>query len=196
MIGAGSGKRRQPQRRGSATATLMATVAVASGFILSLAAVALATGTVTISSASNSTLGKQIAVNAQGRTLYALGGESKSHLICTSAECLKFWPPVRVSSKSTKLKDGTGVHGKLGIIKRSGGILQMTLRGMPLYRFAGDKAKGEANGEGIVFPGGHVWHAVTAAASGASNTTPMSGAQTPAPSPTPAPTPKYHGPAY
>jgi predicted lipoprotein with Yx(FWY)xxD motif len=191
MIGSTSRKRRQSQRA-SARAMLTATVAAACAFMLSLVGVALATGTVTIGSASNSTLGKRVAVNAQGRTLYALGGETRTHLICTSAECLKFWPPVRVSSRSTKLKHGSGVHGKLGVIKRSGGILQMTLRGLPLYRFAGDKGKGEANGEGIVFPGGHVWHAVSAA-SGATNTTPISGPQTPAPSPTPAPTP---GPAY
>jgi predicted lipoprotein with Yx(FWY)xxD motif len=176
---------------------LTATAAVASAFVLSLVGVALASGTVTIGSASNSRLGKRVAVNAQGRTLYALGGESKTHLICTSAECLKFWPPVRVSSRSTKLRDGSGVHGKLGILKRPGGILQVTLRGLPLYRFAGDKAKGETNGEGIVFPGGHVWHAVTAAASGATNTTPMTGPQTPAaPSPTPPPAPTYPSPGY
>jgi predicted lipoprotein with Yx(FWY)xxD motif len=181
---------------GGTRAMLTATVAVASVFVLSLVGVALATGSVTIGSASNSRLGKRVAVNAQGRTLYALGGESKTHLICTSAECLKFWPPVRVSSRSTKLKDGSGVHGKLGVIKRAGGILQVTLRGLPLYRFAGDKAKGEVNGEGIVFPGGHVWHAVTAAPSGATNTTPMSGPQTPATSPTPPPAPTYPSPGY
>jgi predicted lipoprotein with Yx(FWY)xxD motif len=192
MTGVGSRKSRQSQRHGRGRATVAA-IAVAGALVLPLVGVALAAATVTIGSASNSTLGKRVAVNAQGRTLYALGGESRTHLICTSAECLKFWPPVTVSSKSTKLKDGSGVRGKLGVIKRSGGILQVTLRGLPIYRFSGDKAKGQANGEGIVFPGGHVWHAVGATASGASNTPPMGSS---APSPTPAPTPAYPGPAY
>jgi predicted lipoprotein with Yx(FWY)xxD motif len=138
-------------------------------------------------------------VNSQGRTLYALSGESKSHQFCTSAECLKFWPPLRVSSRSTKLKAGSGVHGKLSVITRAGGILQVTLRGLPLYRFSGDKAKGEANGEGLTLPGGHVWHAVTAA-SGASPGTPAmspspSSAPTPSPSP-PSPSPNYRSPGY
>ena len=75
--------------------------------------------TLTISSAASPQLGKQVAVNPQGRTLYTLSGESRTHQICTSAECLKFWPPLRVSSRSTKLKAGSGVHGKLGIISRS-----------------------------------------------------------------------------
>lgn len=48
--------------------------------------------------------------------------------------------------------------------------------GMPLYRFAGDGAKGQANGEGIQSVGG-TWHVVTAKAS--------SGASAPAPAPAP-----------
>jgi predicted lipoprotein with Yx(FWY)xxD motif len=176
------------------TAMLTAAVAAVSGLALSFVAVAIASATLTISSASNSKLGEGVVVNSQGRTLYALSGESKSHQFCTSAECLKFWPPVRVSSKGTKLKTGPGVHGKLGFITRPGGILQVTLRGLPLYRFSGDKAKGEANGQGITFPGGHTWHAVTAA-SGASPSTPTMSPSPPSPSPA-NPSPNYASPGY
>jgi predicted lipoprotein with Yx(FWY)xxD motif len=147
---------------------------------------------VTIGSASNAKLGKRVTVDGQGRTLYALGGESPGHLLCTSAECLQLWPPVKASSKKAKLKDGAGVQGKLGILVRHGGILQVTLRGKPLYRYAGDRARGEANGEGIVFPGGHVWHAVTATASATGNSAPM----TSTPAPNPAPAPGYSTPGY
>ncbi|HWW90607.1 MAG TPA: hypothetical protein VNY35_07495 [Solirubrobacteraceae bacterium] len=184
----------QARRREHRTAIFRAAVAVASGLALSFVAVAIASATLTISSASNSKLGERVVVNAQGHTLYALSGESKSHQFCTSAECLKFWPPLRVSSKGTKLKAGSGVHGKLGLIARPGGILQVTLRGLPLYRFSGDKASGEANGQGITFPGGHTWHAVTAASS-ASPSTPTMSPSPPSPSP-PNPSPNYPSPGY
>jgi predicted lipoprotein with Yx(FWY)xxD motif len=187
------------RRRRHGKAMLTAAVAAASVLALSFVAVALASATLTIGSASNSKLGERVVVNSQGRTLYALSGESRSHQFCTSAECLKFWPPLRVSSRSTKLKAGSGVHGKLGVIARAGGILQVTLRGLPLYRFSGDRAKGEANGEGITLPGGHVWHAVTAASSASPGTPAMSpsppNASPPNPS-SPSPSPNYPAPGY
>jgi predicted lipoprotein with Yx(FWY)xxD motif/sugar lactone lactonase YvrE len=140
--------------------------------------------TVRIGSASNSKLGEQVLVNSQGRTLYALSPETTSHLLCKSSECLKFWPPLTVPSRKTKLLAGAGVHGKLGILRRSDGVLQVTLRGMPLYRYSGDHAKGEANGQGISSFGG-TWHAATASSSSSSTT--------PAPStpPTTTTTPAY-----
>jgi predicted lipoprotein with Yx(FWY)xxD motif len=179
--------------RERAIAIVAGAVAMTSTLAIAFVAVALAASTLTVGSASNAKLGKRVVVDSKGRTLYFLSGESKSHQICTSAECLRFWPPLKVSSKSTKLKDGSGVHGKLAIVSRSGGhLLQVMLRGMPLYRYAGDKGKGEANGDGIEFPGGHVWHAVTAAGNGASNTAP-----TPAPqAPNPTPPPVTHYPGY
>jgi predicted lipoprotein with Yx(FWY)xxD motif len=169
------------------------TVGLVSTLCAALVAVAMAAGTVTIGSAPSTKLGKTVVVNAQGLTLYTLSGESKSRQFCTSAECLRFWPPVRVSSKSTTLKAGAGVHGTLGVIRRSGGILQVTLRGVPLYRFSGDKARGQANGEAIVFPGGHVWHAVAAGSPGTKHATP---AVPPMPSPNSKTPPTYTAPGY
>lgn len=148
----------------------MWTAAATLAFATSLAAIAFAGGTATtIDSASNTTLSEQVAVSAQGRTLYALSPETTGHLLCKSSECLKFWPPVTVPSRATKLKAGAGIHGTLGIFRRANGTLQVTLRGMPLYRFAGDHAKGEANGQGIKSFGG-TWHAVTASSSPSSGT--------------------------
>lgn len=175
--------------RERAIAIAAGTVALASTLLAALVAVALAAGTVTIDSASNSKLHKRVVVSAQGRTLYTLSGESSSRQFCTSAECLKIWPPVRVGSRSTMLKAGSGVHGTLGIISRRGGLLQVTLRGLPLYRYSGDSGKGQDNGEGIEFPRGHVWHALAAASGGAKHTTPTPGAN-PAPVPV-SPTPGY-----
>jgi predicted lipoprotein with Yx(FWY)xxD motif len=149
----------------------------------SVGATALASaGALTIGSASNSSLGKRVVVNAQGHTLYSLNPETAAHLLCKSSECLKFWPPLTVSSTTTTLKDGPGVHGRLAILHRRNGLLQVTLRGMPLYRFSHDHAKGQVNGEGIESFGG-IWHAVAAAATKSTTPTP----------PTPAPTPMTPG---
>ncbi|HTB49433.1 MAG TPA: hypothetical protein VK701_00515 [Solirubrobacteraceae bacterium] len=150
----------------------------------SLAAMALATGTTaTVGSTSNSKLGEQIVVDAHGRTLYALSPETAHHLLCKSSECLKFWPPLTVRSSKTKLLAGPGVHGHLGTLRRSNGVLQVTLGGLPLYRYSGDRAKGEANGQGIHSFGGS-WHVVsaTSATSPATPTTPTK-PSTPSPAP-------------
>jgi predicted lipoprotein with Yx(FWY)xxD motif len=150
-----------------------------------LAATALAaSATLTIGSASSSSLGKRVAVNAQGRTLYALSPETAGHLLCKSGECLKFWPPLTVGSPTTRLKAGAGIHGHLGILHRSNGLLQVTLGGRPLYRFSRDHAKGQANGEGIESFGG-TWHAIT---TGSASPTKSSTPATPTyPSMTPTP---------
>jgi hypothetical protein len=68
-------------------------------------------------------------------------------------------------------------------VRRSDGRLQVALRGRPLYRFSGDHAKGEANGEGIESFGG-TWHAVTAATK-----VPATTPKTPSPTPTTPTTP-------
>jgi len=145
-----------------------------------LAALVLAAGPVTVSSTSNSKLGEQITVDAHGHTLYALRPESVRHLLCKSSECLRFWPPLTVRSSNSTLKAGSGVHGRLSILRRGHGIFQVTLGGLPLYRYSGDHAKGDANGEGIHSFGG-TWHVLRAA----SSVSPMA----PAPSTPSAPSP-------
>ncbi len=157
----------------------------------SLAAIAFAGTTVTIGSASNSKLGERVTINSQGRTLYALSPETTSHLLCKTSECLKFWPPVTVPSRKTKLKAGAGVQGRLAILRRSNGTLQVTLRGLPLYRFSKDHAAGQANGQGIESFGG-TWHAVTASsASSTAPTAPSPPPATPTTPTTPTPVPGY-----
>ena len=120
-----------------------------------------ASSSLTLGSAANATLGKRVALSSHGRTLYALTPETTHHLLCTSKECLKFWPPVTVPSRSTKLKAGPGLHGHLAIFRRSNGLLQVTLNGIPLYRFSGDEGGDEANGQGVESFGG-IWYAVSA----------------------------------
>jgi predicted lipoprotein with Yx(FWY)xxD motif len=164
------------------------------------AAMALAMGSaaLTVGSASNAKFAEKIVVDAHGRTLYALRPETTHHLLCKSSECLKFWPPLTVRSRKTKLLAGSGVHGRLGILRRSNGMLQVTLGGLPLYHFSGDSAKGAANGENVKTFGG-TWHVMSAAtgvapAPSSTETTPTTTTPTPTtptPAPTPQPTEKY-----
>jgi len=176
-------------RRHRRTSALSAWAAIATvAFAASLVAIASAgTTSVSVDAASNAKLGEQILVSSQGRTLYTLSGETSTHLKCKSSECFRFWPPLTVPSRTTVLEAGAGVHGKLAILHRSNGMLQVTLRGAPLYRFSKDSAKGQTNGQDIESFGG-TWRAETASSS--------SGTSTPTPS-TPAPsTPTPSNPPY
>ncbi len=185
-----SSSRRRP-------AFLMGIAAVTLALFASLVVMAPASGGgTTVSSASNVKLGKQIAVDAQGRALYALQPETAHHLLCKSSECLKFWPPLTVHSSKTKLAAGPGVRGRLAILRRSTGVLQVTLGGLPLYRFSGDHAKGEANGQNIHSFGG-IWHVLSEPGptqpTPTTSTTPTTPAAptTPTTPTTPSPTPGY-----
>jgi predicted lipoprotein with Yx(FWY)xxD motif len=176
---------RQRRPSGLPIGALVVTLA----FAASMAALALASGgSLTVSAASNAKLGEQLTVDARGNTLYALSPETTHHLLCKSSQCLKFWPPLTVRSRKTKLTAGAGVHGHLGILRRPGGMLQVTLAGLPLYRFSGDHAKGEANGQGIHSFGGS-WHVLPASTTPSAPTTQTEPASTPYPTPAPTPTP-------
>jgi len=179
-LGAGGHGRRQ---RAWAGALALAAVALAA-----LVATAFGAGSaLTLGSAHDAKLGKQVVVNPQGRTLYELTPETTRHLLCKSRECLANWPPLLVKSAKTKLKAGSGVQGKLGVFRRSNGTFQVTLRGLPVYRYSGDSARGQANGEGIESFGG-IWHAVAASSSSAPSKPSMPGTtSTPAPEPQPEP---------
>jgi predicted lipoprotein with Yx(FWY)xxD motif len=137
------------------------TAAAALAVLGATTAVAVAATKPTVKASNNAAVGKTIVIEAKkGRTLYYLTGDTKGHLCSTSA-CTAFWPPLTVKSLHTKVKAGKGIIGKLAVFKRADGKFQVTLRGKPLYRFAGDSAKGQANGEGIQSFGG-TWHAMPA----------------------------------
>lgn len=174
-----SGRRRIHRLAAGITAAMLV-------FAGSLVALALAAGgSTTVSSTSNTKLGEQLVVDAQGRTLYALSPETTHHLLCKSAECVKFWPPLIVHSSKTKLTAGSGVHGHLALLHRHNGTWQVTLGGLPLYHYSGDHASGDANGQHIHSFGG-TWHVITAVG-GASPTTPTTTMPT---------TPGYTAPEY
>jgi predicted lipoprotein with Yx(FWY)xxD motif len=133
-------------------------VALALAAVLALSAVAVPTalargGKTVAGEATAPSLHKTVLTNTKGLTLYSLSVEKNGKFICTGS-CTSTWLPLLVSA-------GTTPKGpvKLGTIKRPEGKIQVTFRGLPLYTFDGDTAKGQAKGEGFKDVG--VWHAVT-----------------------------------
>jgi predicted lipoprotein with Yx(FWY)xxD motif len=116
--------------------------------------IALARGSKTVvGEATAPSLHKTVLTNTKGLTLYSLSVEKNGKFICTGS-CTHTWLPLLVAA-------GTKPKGPvtLGTIKRPEGKIQVTFKGLPLYTFDGDSAKGQANGEGIKDVG--TWHAVT-----------------------------------
>lgn len=184
---------RQARPRRRATILKMGVAAATLAFAASFVALALASSSVSVDSKSNSTLAQHILVTSEGRSLYVLSGESSHHLLCTSAECFKFWPPLTVSSSSTKLKDGPGVTGKLSLLHRSNGKWQVMVNGQPVYLFSLDKSPGEVKGQGIKSFGG-VWHVLGNSGTPSTKALPTShapAAPAPAAAPEPAPSSGY-----
>ena len=81
-------------------------------------------------------------------TLYWFAPDTSTSSTCTGS-CAIYWPPVSGSPTA-----GPGVTGRLGTIKRSGGGLQATYDGHPLYTYIGDRGPGQANGNDLDLNGG------------------------------------------
>jgi predicted lipoprotein with Yx(FWY)xxD motif len=167
---------------GFGVAALVA-VAAAKTFTLQAAANA------SVTNQAGATSHESILVTSGGFAVYTLSGDSRQHPKCTSANgCLAVWPPVTVSS-SRKLSKAAGVKGKLGVWRR-GRLLQVTLAGHPLYRFASDARRDHATGEGVKAFGG-TWHVIKAASSRGPTTTPSTSTTTTTSTTTPCVYPPY-----
>src|SRR5690348_79482 len=158
MAAAARPESRRSRRRRAVLAAAAALLAAVLAATVALAS----TPAPTVKTAANKKLAVTIVVNPAGRTLYALSPETTHHLLCNESYCLEVWPPL-ILPHGAKLRAGKGVQGKLGLLRRPGGRMQVTLRGKPLYRFSEDHKAGEARGEGLETFGG-TWHAVTASA--------------------------------
>jgi len=102
-----------------------------------------ATKSVTISTVKNSKLGT---ILVSGKTVYSLKASKAG---CTGA-CTTIWPMVVLPNGVVKATAGKGVNAsKLGSVSRAGGVRQVTYGGQALYWFSGDKAAGQANGNGV-----------------------------------------------
>jgi predicted lipoprotein with Yx(FWY)xxD motif len=96
-----------------------------------------------------------VLANAQGYTLYWSSRDVKGSGSSTcTGQCLSTWPAVTGKPAAVS---GIKLNGVLGTITRSGGIVQATYNGYPLYMFAADNAPGDTGGNGV----GGVWHVIT-----------------------------------
>jgi predicted lipoprotein with Yx(FWY)xxD motif len=98
--------------------------------------------------------GVNLLTNAGGLTLYWFAPDTSTRSACYGS-CAAYWPPVTGSPSA-----GPGVTGRLGTITRSGGAVQATYDGHPLYTYIGDNAPGQDSGNNLNLNGG-LWHVVT-----------------------------------
>ena len=90
--------------------------------------------------------------DAKGMTLYWFKKDAPGKSAC-AGPCVDKWPVYFRES----VKAGKGLaDGDFGTITREDGKKQTTFRGYPLYYWVGDKAQGDANGNGL----NGVWHVV------------------------------------
>lgn len=163
-----------------ATAVLALVAGCASSSSSGKAAAAGASGTAQSKSAvsgsagalkSRSTSIGTVLVDASGRTVYELVGDSGANQTCTGG-CLAIWPPVKTNGS------------------------QMIVNGHPAFTFAGDKSAGKTNGQNVTDQWGR-WLALDAsgnpisASAAASSTAPASQSPT-----TKSKAPSGGGPAF
>jgi predicted lipoprotein with Yx(FWY)xxD motif len=94
----------------------------------------------------------RLLVDAEGFTLYGLTDDTEGIPTCDGA-CADAWPPLTVDGD--ELPAGLDPN-PYRVVERSDGSFQLKAGEWPLYRFAGDAAPGDTNGQGS----GGVWFAV------------------------------------
>ena len=81
-----------------------------------------------------------------GLTLYRFTMDSPGTSTCTGA-CATIWPPL-LAPKGAHVSGPHGVKG-LSLLKVGNGHWQVAFDKIPLYRFEGDKKKGQAHGQNV-----------------------------------------------
>lgn len=92
-------------------------------------------------------------ININQAALYRFDGDP-THSHCNDA-CAAKWPPVTIRQSGNVYLAGVD-RDKVGAIRRADGLVQITVGGMPVYRFTGDTKPGDLNGQGV----GNTWFAV------------------------------------
>lgn len=141
----------------------------------------------TVGTATVSVAGQQerILVTNDGRTLYYFTPDQDGATLACAGACLTTWLP-DVLPQGAKVASNGSLPAKLGTIARPDGTRQVTYDGWPLYRFAGDTARGAVNGQGM---SGQWFAATTQVPESVPPPPTPTPAPTPAPTPTPTPTP-------
>lgn len=102
----------------------------------------------------------RVLVDQAGKAVYSSDLEASGKIVCDAA-CNAFWKPLTLSAGKPTASAGAG---KLGLIMRPGGSMQVTVNGRPLYTFVED-SPGHATGNGFrdEFDGHHfTWNVVRA----------------------------------
>ena len=84
--------------------------------------------------------------DGRGRTLYLFRKDQGPRSRCAGA-CAQDWPPVTTSERPEA--EGGAKPSMLSTHRRAGGAKQVVYNGHPLYRYAGDTAAGQTNGQGL-----------------------------------------------
>ncbi len=100
--------------------------------------------TIHVSTAKVANIGT-VLTNGSGLTLYRYTEDPAGAATCTGA-CAKIWPPL-LASKGAHIAGPKGVKG-LSLIK-VGNHWQVAFHHVALYRFEGDKKKGQAKGQNV-----------------------------------------------
>jgi predicted lipoprotein with Yx(FWY)xxD motif len=99
----------------------------------------------------------RVLFDANGQVVYVFENDRRNRTACTSADCVKAWPPVLTRDPPAA---GTGIDaGLLGTVRRPDGKLQVTYNGRPLY-FYEHEAPGEIKCHDVDLHGG-LWWVVT-----------------------------------
>jgi predicted lipoprotein with Yx(FWY)xxD motif len=87
-----------------------------------------------------------VLVDGAGLTLYMFTADTDGSSACYG-DCATNWPPLLLDAVPSV---GAGLDSEdFGSITRDDGTTQVTFYGMPLYTFAGDRAPGDVNGQGL-----------------------------------------------
>lgn len=95
-----------------------------------------------------------VLADSKGFTLYHLTTERGDGIQCLRA-CARMWPPLLAPGGEVPAS-AAQLPGDLDTVERPDGGAQITYDGLPLYRYSGDIAPNQANGEGVQ----DVWFAV------------------------------------
>lgn len=109
--------------------------------------------------------GLSVLGNTTGLAVYTPAQEASGRILCTATNgCTSFWKPLTVTASP---RSASGKLGRLGVIRRPDGTLQLTDNARPLYTFVQD-SPGRVAGNGFKdeFGGQHfTWHVILSSGS-------------------------------
>lgn len=115
------------------------------------------TGSATLGVAMNGKVGKDIVVDASGKTVYLYAPDGTTAQSTVPAGLKSLWPAVTASGTASA---GTGLDSsKLKLETQADGTKQASYNGHLLYTFTNDTGPGTANGQGL----GGIWFVLSPA---------------------------------